>query len=196
VIFDFGKSTTKTVWVNDMPMRLPTFSGSGVYLVFKDGWAYRSPSVPPADLNVAESRQVEPKKWLRWDDVKKHATTNLMPPLERGTRIEISVDRPSTTSSSRTSVRTNWRSLKLTLDGRFETGSTTISSRQTGIDSSMAPSSSIVSSSDKDGSFSGVTSNFVAGGGTIQTTGTNRNLWRNKLLGSKEKKVDGNQPSV
>lgn len=174
VIYDFGKRKMKKVWVNDMPMRIPTWSGAGVYVVFNDGWAYRSPSVPPADLNVAESRRVEPKKWVRWDDVKLHAPTGMMAPLEKGTLIDISVQRPNTSSSSRTSVRTSWQGLKLTSDGRFETNSTSISSRQTGIDSTMGPSSNTVSSSGKDGTFSSVSGSYVTGGGMLRTQGTNR----------------------
>lgn len=174
VVYDFGKREMKKVWVNDMMMRIPKWSGSGVYLVFKDGWAYRSPSVPPADLNVAESRRVEPKRWVRWDDLKLSAPTAIMPPLEKGTLIDISVQRPNTSSSSRTSVRTSWRGLKLTAEGRFETDLTSISSRQTGIDSSMGPSSNTVSSSGKDGSFSSVSAGYVAGGGMIRTQGTSR----------------------
>jgi len=174
VIYDFGKRTMKTVYTNDMPFRIPSWSGARVYVVFKDGWAYRGPSVPPTDLNVTESRRVEPKKWIRWDDVKLHAPTAMMRPLDKGKRIDISVTRPSTSSSSRTSVRTSWRNLTLTSKGRFETGSTSISSKQTGLDSSMGPTSNTVSSSNKDGTFSSVSGSYIAGGGMLRTQGTRR----------------------
>jgi hypothetical protein len=174
VVYDFGKRGRKKVWVNDMWTLIPTWSGSGVYLVFNDGWAYKHPSVAPADLDVAASRRLEPKKWVRWEDVKLTAPTSMMKPLAKGTRIGIFVQRPSTSSSSRNSIRTNWRNLLLTSDGRFETGSTTISSRQTGIDSSLGPSSNSVSSSGKDGSFSSFAGSYVAGGGMIRTQSANR----------------------
>jgi len=190
VAYDYGEMTMDNVWVHDMPMRIPKWSGSGVYLIFNNGWAYRRPSVAPADLDVEAWRRVEPKKWIRWKDAKLHASTGMMPPLEKGTRIAISVERPNTSSSSRTSVRTSWKSLSLTEDGRFSTGSTTISSRQTGLDSSMGPSTNIVTSSNKDGSFSSVSGNYVAGGGRLQTTGTNRSGGKGNHTGTYF--IDGN----
>ena len=36
------------------------------YLLLKDGWAYDNMQVPPADLDVAASRQHEPEHWRRW----------------------------------------------------------------------------------------------------------------------------------
>ena len=36
------------------------------YLLLKDGWAYDNLQVPPADLDVAASRQHEPEHWRRW----------------------------------------------------------------------------------------------------------------------------------
>lgn len=167
VIYDFGKMTRKKVWVNDSWMLIPKWQGSGVYMVFNDDWAYKRPSIAPVDLDVAASRRVEPNKWVRWKDVRLNAPTSMMPPLKRGTRIDISVQRANTTSSSRRSVRTSWSNLTLTSDGRFETGRTTISSRQQGIDSTMAPSSSTVTSSDKNGSFTGISGRYDAGGGSL-----------------------------
>jgi hypothetical protein len=37
------------------------------YLLLKDGTIYRKLTAPPADLDVAKSRQAEPKMWGRWE---------------------------------------------------------------------------------------------------------------------------------
>jgi len=167
VIHDFGRLERKKVWVNDSWMLVPEYKGSGVYMVFNDGWAYKRPSVAPADLDVAASRRVEPNKWVRWEDVKLHAPTSMMPPLKRGTRIDISVKNASVSSSSRRSVSTSLNYLTLTSDGRFETAANTTSSRQQAIDSTMAPSSISIRSSDKDGTFSSLHGTYDTGGGTL-----------------------------
>jgi hypothetical protein len=37
------------------------------YLLLKDGTIYKRLTAPPADLDVSESRQAEPKMWGRWE---------------------------------------------------------------------------------------------------------------------------------
>jgi hypothetical protein len=37
-----------------------------LYLLLKDGTAYRDPWVPPEDFDVAASRKLQPDRWLRW----------------------------------------------------------------------------------------------------------------------------------
>lgn len=36
------------------------------YLLLKDGWAYKSPTIPPSSFNAEASRTLEPDRWIRW----------------------------------------------------------------------------------------------------------------------------------
>lgn len=37
-----------------------------IYVLFKDGWSYRNPTVPVSDLDMSLSKKHEPKKWQKW----------------------------------------------------------------------------------------------------------------------------------
>ncbi len=37
-----------------------------VYFLLKDGTAYENPEMPPEDFNADASRQLQPKRWVRW----------------------------------------------------------------------------------------------------------------------------------
>ncbi|MBK1690243.1 hypothetical protein [Rubrivivax gelatinosus] len=48
------------------PLTLGFEPDETTYLVLKDGWLYDNLQVSPHDLNVAESRRLEPQHWHRW----------------------------------------------------------------------------------------------------------------------------------
>lgn len=65
---------TPTVNINTVIMHLEYEAGMGgaiypvynAYILFKDGSIYKHPVTSPADLDMASSKQTEPKKWGTW----------------------------------------------------------------------------------------------------------------------------------
>ncbi|MGM9482112.1 hypothetical protein ACS5PN_13070 [Roseateles sp. NT4] len=109
-----------------------------VRFLLRDGTAYRRTEMPPDQLNVAASRQLEPQRWGRWrasgrsyemqaqddngrpkDDWKaeKHYAVK---PWPQGARLEGSFSRGSFSGSLALGGTSATRSFRFTRDGRFE----------------------------------------------------------------------------
>ena len=94
------------------------------YLLLKDGWAYNSPTIPPADFNVVASKKLEPKRWSKW---KKNG--KMLEKYKKGSRIKPA--KPSQTLDAGLSFTKSWtlygsaggsstKYLTLKKNGRFE----------------------------------------------------------------------------
>ncbi|MBB3284945.1 hypothetical protein [Mitsuaria sp. BK037] len=150
-----------------------------VRFLLKDGTVYRRTEMPPDQLNVAASRQLEPRRWGRWrstgkgyemqeqdDDgrplgewkLEKHVA---MKPWPKDARLEGSFSRSSFNGSMVTGGTSATRGIRFTKDGRFERSYSALSS--TG--SLQAITGTVIAgSSQGDGSGSSST-----GGGTVGT---------------------------
>jgi hypothetical protein len=150
-----------------------------VRLLLKDGTVYRRTEMPPDQLNVAASRQLEPQRWGRWrsagkgyemqeqdDDgrpvgewkLEKHVAVK---PWPKDARLEGSFSRSSFNGSMVTGGTSATRGIRFTKDGRFERSYSALSS--TG--SLQAITGTVIAgSSHGDGSGSSST-----GGGTVGT---------------------------
>lgn len=175
VVHHFGKA--KKTFDRKSMFRYTTYPNQGIYLLLKNGWAYKSPDVPPSDLDEEASRRLQPKRWVKWKDDKLLSSLGGLAhkPLKRGHTLDISVSSPSTTIG-RVTNRTSWKYLKLTSKGRFETSKTTISNSNRDGHMLGDNQSSTVSSSSKSGQFTaGSTNDMVTGGGAISTVSNNKN---------------------
>jgi len=148
-----------------------------VRFLLKDGTVYRRTEMPPDQLNVAASRQLEPRRWGRWrstgkgcemqeqdDDgrllgkwkLEKHVA---MKPWPKNARLEGSFIRSNFNGSMVTGRTSATRGIRFTKDGRFERRYSALSS--TG--SLQAITGTVIAgSSQGDGSGSSST-----GGGTV-----------------------------
>lgn len=158
----------KRVYSRSMGMHLNEYQGGGVYLILKNGTAIRHPNAPPSDFDLKAFKRDHPKRIGKLKDLM-IAKSSIYPPRKRGYTLDIYVSRPST-SSTFTSTRSTWRSLKLTKEGRFETGRTSLTSTNYngGSDTTYGAggTGSYASSSGKKGTFTAGSSNFSVGGGS------------------------------
>ncbi len=120
-----------------------------VRFLLRDGTAYRRTEMPPDQLNVAASRQLEPQQWARWrggdkryemqaqdDDGRptggwqagKHYAVK---PWPANTRLEGSFSRGAFNGSLVTGGTSSTRTIRFTKDGRFERSYQSLSSSGT-----------------------------------------------------------------
>jgi hypothetical protein len=109
-----------------------------VRFLLRDGTAYRRSGMPPDQLDVSASRQLEPQQWARWrgadkryemqaqdDDGRpdggwKAAQHHAVRPWPTGTRLDGVFSRGSFTGSLVLGGRSSSQTLRFTRDGRFE----------------------------------------------------------------------------
>ncbi len=149
-----------------------------VRFLLRDGTAYRRTEMPPDQLNVAASRQLEPQRWGRWraggrsyemqvqDDegrpkgdwtAEKHYAVK---PWPQNTRLEGSFSRGSFSGSLALGGTSATRTMRFTRDGRFERSYSSFSG--SGTLAATMNNVNIASSSHGDGKGSS-----SSGGGTV-----------------------------
>ena len=150
-----------------------------VRFLLRDGTVYRRTEMPPDQLNVAASRQLEPQRWGRWrnagkayemqaqdDDGRpsgawapeKHQAVR---PWPQDTRLEGSFSRSTFNGSMVTGGTSSTRGIRFTREGRFERSFNSLS----GSGSLAAINGTVISgSAHGDGKGSSAT-----GGGTVGT---------------------------
>jgi hypothetical protein len=163
-----------------------------VRFLLRDGTVYRRTEMPPDQLNVAASRQLEPQRWGRWrahgkgyemqaqdDDgrpagdwkAEKHLAVR---PWPQDTRLEGGYSRGTFTGSLVTGGTSSTRGIRFTRDGRFERSYQSLSS--SGTLAATLNNTVISGSSHGDGKGSSST-----GGGSVGTgTGTVTAISSNK----------------
>jgi len=149
-----------------------------VRYLLRDGTVYHRTEMPPDQLNVAASRQLEPQRWGRWrsagkgyemqaqdDDgraeggwkAEKHYAVR---PWPKDTRLEGSFSRGTFSGSLVLGGTSSRRAIRFTRDGRFERSYSSLSS--SGSLGATLNNTMISSSSHRDGKGSSST-----GGGTV-----------------------------
>lgn len=150
-----------------------------VRFLLRDGTVYRRTEMPPDQLNVAASRQLEPQRWGRWraagkgyemqaqdDDGRplegwKPEKHQAVRPWPLDTRLEGSFSRSAFTGSMVTGGTSSTHGMRFTRDGRFERSFSSLS----GSGSLAAINGTVISgSAHGDGQGSSAT-----GGGTVGT---------------------------
>ncbi|MFG6431874.1 hypothetical protein [Roseateles sp. LYH14W] len=153
-----------------------------VRFLLRDGTVYRRTEMPPDQLNVAASRQLEPQRWGRWradgagyqmqaqdDDgrpdggwkAEKHYAVRAWP---RDTRLDGSFSRGTFSGSLVLGGTSSTRSIRFTREGRFERSYSSLSS--SGTLGATLNNTMISGSSHRDGKGSSST-----GGGTVGSGG-------------------------
>jgi hypothetical protein len=149
-----------------------------VRFLLRDGTAYRRTEMPPNQLNVAASRQLEPQRWARWrangktyemqeqdDDGRpsgewKPVQHHAVRPWPADTRLEGSFSRGSFSGSLVLGGTSSTRTIRFTRDGRFERSYSSFSG--SGSLAATLNNTNISASSHGDGKGSSST-----GGGTV-----------------------------
>lgn len=107
-----------------------------VYVLLKDGTAYRNPTVAPSDVNVTASRQLESSHWLEWKEEGEQYSVraDASAPWQE-LRSKLAYPAPSTTFDFRGAHIAAWGdilsgtaghrtgSIRFTQEGRYETSS-------------------------------------------------------------------------
>jgi len=162
-----------------------------VRFLLRDGTAYRRTEMPPDQLNVAASRQLEPQRWARWRSAGKgyemqaqdddgRAQGDWKPekhqpvrPWPNGTRLEGSYSRSAFNGSLVTGGSSSTRGIRFSRDGRFERSYHSLSS--SGTLASVMNNTVISGSSSGDGSGSSSTGGGTVGGPFGTTTAISSN---------------------
>jgi len=151
-----------------------------VRFLLRDGTVYKRTDMPPDQLDVAASRQLEPQHWGRWrgssgryemqgqddegrpDGGFKPEKHEAVKPWPAGTRLDGSFSRGRATGSVVMGGTTSTQGIRFTRDGRFERSTRSLSS--TGTLAAVMNNTVIAGSSHGDGQGSNAT-----GGGSVGT---------------------------
>ena len=158
-----------------------------VDLVLKDGTVYSGLEMPPDDLNVQASRQLESDKWTKWrkeggEYFRQNSKTGqwekipgiVVKPLEAGARLNRNLIYRSAVSFGGMGGSAFTKTIRLSPDGRFERSASAL--HGTGVVQSSAGFSSSASSyQDKNGRHGSASGAYTGGpGGSVVATSNSK----------------------
>ncbi|WP_281541517.1 hypothetical protein [Maribacter aestuarii] len=98
------------------------FNNASTWLLLKDGWALKNPTLPPEEINFEKSRKENPSFWIKWKDDARFEKATIYKPSDKYERYELAVKLYSVNGTTISSSVTTSK-LILSKDGRFETTS-------------------------------------------------------------------------
>jgi hypothetical protein len=107
------------------------FSNGSTWLLLKDGWALKNPTLPPEEMNFEKSRKENPSSWIKWKDDARFEKVTIYNPSDKDKRYELTVTLYSVNGTTISSSVTTSK-LILSKDGRFETTSFSLAEMNSG----------------------------------------------------------------
>jgi hypothetical protein len=185
-------SDIEVVWVHDDIDLIWGGIDVDTYLLFKNGTIYKDCVIPPDQLNIMVSKQIEPEKWSVW---RKHGRGYQI--KEKGTWIQLKGEpggapNPGSRIAGKymtgggSQYKGAWKNtIQFTKDGGFEMSSWSMNSNSELMEGDLSPAPLVtaMSYSDKHGTSSSasIIGNQVGGGSSSQLNDGSKNTGRYEL---------------